>query len=34
MLRECEGIDELLVLYIEKKRPEVVEIFKCRTLVM
>jgi hypothetical protein len=33
-LRECEGVDELLVQFITKKQPEVLEVYKCRILVL
>ena len=32
-LRECEGVDELLLQYIQKKTPETLEVYKCKILV-
>ena len=32
-LHECEGVDEVLIQYIQKKRPEILEVHKCKTLI-
>ena len=34
LVRECEGSDEMMIQYIEKREPNILNVMKCHILMM